>query len=186
MWRALIPTFVLAACAAPSAVQSPMVVAPAPIASPSPPPAAPTTSPERPVMHAGMKQRPLGDAAVPFASYLNAMHNRIHPEFADKELVAMDALPHRDPRSDIKLATRVELVVSADDGHLVKVSIVEASGVSAFDVAVLASIQRAQPFGRAPGAIASADGNVYVAWSFHRDPVYSCSTMHARPYLLGP
>ena len=31
-------------------------------------------------------------AVTPFAQYLGKMHNRIHPEFADKELTRMDAL----------------------------------------------------------------------------------------------
>lgn len=187
MRRALTLSLVVAACE----VQRPTVVAPATTASPPTAPiasssvsSAPPTA--APILHAGMRVRPLDGAAVPFASYLNAMHNRIHPEFADRELAAMDKLPPLDPLSDIKLMTRIEMVLSATDGHLVKVSVVKASGLTAFDVAVLASVHRAQPFGGAPEAIASADGNVYVEWAFHRDPIMSCSTMHSRPYLLGP
>ncbi len=47
------------------------------------------------------------------------------------------------------------------------------------------AVHRAQPFGPAPGAIVSPDGNVYLHWEFHRDEVYACSTMHARPFLLN-
>jgi hypothetical protein len=46
-------------------------------------------------------------------------------------------------------------------------------------------VHRAQPFGPAPGAIVSADGNVYLHWEFHRDEVFACSTMHARPFMLN-
>jgi hypothetical protein len=31
----------------------------------------------------------------------------------------------------------------------------------------------------------SPDGNVYLHWEFHRDEVYACSTMNARPFLLN-
>jgi hypothetical protein len=46
-------------------------------------------------------------------------------------------------------------------------------------------VQRASPFGPAPSAIISPDGNVYLHWEFHRDEVYACSTMNARPFLLN-
>ena len=46
-------------------------------------------------------------------------------------------------------------------------------------------LRSAQPFGPAPGAIVSADGNVYLHWEFHRDEVFACSTMNARPFLLN-
>ena len=63
--------------------------------------------------------------------------------------------------------------------------IVKTSGITAFDIAALDSVDRAQPFGPAPSAIVSADGNVYLHWEFHRDEVYACSTMNARPFLLN-
>ena len=71
------------------------------------------------------------------------------------------------------------------DGHVVKMGIVKTSGVTAFDIAALDSVQRASPFGPAPSAIVSPDGNVYLHWEFHRDEVYACSTMNARPYMLN-
>jgi hypothetical protein len=63
--------------------------------------------------------------------------------------------------------------------------VVKTSGITAFDIAALDSVQRAQPFGPAPGAIVSPDGNVYLHWEFHRDEVFACSTMHARPFMLN-
>ena len=41
------------------------------------------------------------------------------------------------------------------------------------------------PFGKPPKAIVSPDGNVYFHWEFHRDPVFACSTMNARPFMLN-
>ena len=52
-------------------------------------------------------QRPLNGAAVAFASYLNRMHNRIHPEFTDKVLAKLDTLPPNHPMNDNKLITRL-------------------------------------------------------------------------------
>ena len=63
--------------------------------------------------------------------------------------------------------------------------IVRTSGITAFDIAALDAVDRAQPFGPAPSAIVSPDGNVYLHWEFHRDEVFACSTMGARPFILN-
>jgi outer membrane biosynthesis protein TonB len=60
---------------------------------------------------------------------------------------------------------------------------VKTSGITAFDIAALDSVQRASPFGTAPSAIVSPDGRVYLHWEFHRDD-YACSTINARPFML--
>lgn len=130
-------------------------------------------------------QTALNTAAVPFASYLNTIHNRIHPIFADSFLGSLDNLPKTHPLNDTKLVTRLEVVVSPKEGRIVKLGVVKTSGITAFDIAALDAVHRAQPFGPAPGAIVSPDGNVYLHWEFHRDEVYACSTMHARPFLLN-
>jgi TonB family protein len=129
-------------------------------------------------------QTALNTAAVPFATYLNGMHNRIHPIFADSFLGSLDALPKDNPLNDQKLITRLEIVVTKD-GHLVRMGVVKTSGVTAFDIAALDSVQRASPFGPAPSAIVSPDGRVYLHWEFHRDEVFACSTMNARPFMLN-
>jgi TonB family protein len=129
-------------------------------------------------------QTALNTAAVPFATYLNAMHNRIHPIFADSFLASLDSLPATHVLNDQHLITRLEIVLTRD-GHLVKMGVVKTSGVTAFDIAALDSVQRASPFGQAPGAIISRDGQVYLHWEFHRDEVYACSTMNARPFMLN-
>lgn len=130
-------------------------------------------------------QTALNTAAVPFATYLNTIHNRIHPLFADSFLGSLGGLPKTHPMNDPKLNTRLEIVVSPKEGRIVKLGIVKTSGITAFDVAALDSVHRAQPFGPAPTAIISADGNVYLHWEFHRDEVFACSTMHARPFMLN-
>lgn len=129
-------------------------------------------------------QTALNTAAVPFASYLNTIHNRIHPIFADSFLGSLDSLPKSHPMNDPKILTKLEIVVSPKEGRIVKMGIVKTSGITAFDIAALDSVHRAQPFGPAPGAIVSPDGNVYLHWEFHRDEVFACSTMHARPFML--
>lgn len=130
-------------------------------------------------------QTALNTAAVPFATYLNTIHNRIHPLFAESYLDSLDNLPKNHPMNDPKLITKIEIVVSPKEGRIVKMGVVKTSGITAFDIAALDSVHRAQPFGPAPGAIVSADGNVYLHWEFHRDAVFACSTMHAFPFMLN-
>jgi TonB family protein len=104
----------------------------------------------------------------PFASYLNGMHNRIHPIFADGVPRIARQLPPTHPMNDKHLVTRLEIVLTRE-GHLKKMGVVKTSGITAFDIAALDAVDRAQPFGPAPSAIISADGNVYLHWEFHRD-----------------
>jgi TonB family protein len=129
-------------------------------------------------------QTSLNTARVPFASYLNGMHNRIHPIFADGFLESLDTLPPSHPMNDQHLVTRLEIVLTKE-GHLRRMGIVKTSGLTAFDIAALDAIDRAQPFGPAPSAIISPDGNVYLHWEFHRDEVFACSTQGAMPFILN-
>jgi TonB family protein len=129
-------------------------------------------------------QTALNAAQSPFASYLNGMHNRIHPIFADSFLESLDSLPPNHPMNDKHLVARLEIVLTKQ-GHLKKMGVVRTSGITAFDVAALDAVDRAQPFGPVPTAIVSADGNVYLHWEFHRDQIYACSTMGARPFILN-
>lgn len=130
-------------------------------------------------------QTALNAARVPFATYLNTIHNRIHPIFADSFLGSLDGLPSSHPLANPRLVTHLEIVVGPKNGEIVKMGVVKASGVTAFDVAALDSVKRASPFGPAPSAIVSTDGNVYLHWEFHRDEVFACSTMNARPFMLN-
>ncbi len=128
-------------------------------------------------------QRVLTTTAVCWAAYLNEMHKRIHPLFTDSFLASLDTRPSGDPINDAKLTTRVEVVLT-EDGHIQQMGVVRSSGLTEFDVAVLDSIDRAQPFGPTPDVIVSDDGLACLQWEFRRNEVYACSTMGARPYLL--
>jgi TonB family protein len=83
------------------------------------------------------------------------------------------------------LVVRVEITVSGTDGRIVRMGVVRSSGVASFDVAALDAFEQAAPFGPPPLDILSTDGNVYVHWELHRDPVFACSTINARPYLIS-
>lgn len=126
----------------------------------------------------------LNTARSPFAVYLNDVHNRIHPIFADTFLVSLDQLPSSHPLNVPDLVTHAEIVLSSLDGSLVKAGIVKSSGVTAFDVNALEAVLHASPFGQPPAVIVSFDGNVYLHWEFYRNPYYACSTYFAHPYLL--
>ena len=125
----------------------------------------------------------LNAAQAPFATYLNTIHNRIHPIFAEEYLASLDSLS-RSHQLNQDLITHLEIVVSRDSGKVVRLGVTKTSGATAFDIAALASVDRAGPFGRAPDIIGSPDGNVYLHWEFHRDPHDACTTRNARPFIL--
>ncbi len=109
----------------------------------------------------------------------------MHPWFADRYLVALDKRPKGDPLSNDQLSVSLEIAL-AIDGHIARIGVVRSSGIAEFDAAALESFARAAPFGPVPPAITSADGNVWMRWDMRRDEVFACSTMNARPYLVGP
>ncbi len=125
----------------------------------------------------------LNTARSPFAAYINAVHNRIHPIFAERFLDSLDQLPSDHPLNRQDLSTYMELVINPADGSLVTQGIVKPSGVTAFDVNALEAVYQASPFGPAPSAIISYDGRVYLHWEFHRKRWIACGTFNAHPYL---
>ena len=127
-------------------------------------------------------QTALRTASSPFAAYLTAMHRRIHRLFADGFIEGLAAAPANSPLNDQSLVTTVEIVLQRD-GRLHRLGVARTSGNMAFDVAALNSVRRAAPFGGAPDAIVSGDGNVYVRWRFHRDE-NACGTWNAEPYII--
>lgn len=129
------------------------------------------------------KLRPIGAAAVPFAMYLNKIHRKLHPQFADSFLAALDELPRAHHLQQPSLATTVGLIIRGRDGHVLRRSVLRSSGSTAFDISALSAIDLASPFAAAPVAIHSPDGNVYIHWELRRDQM-ACSTMQAHPYLL--
>lgn len=129
-------------------------------------------------------QTALNTAAAPFASYLNRIHNRLHPIFAVNYLGFLDGLPGSAGLHDKDMKTNLEIVLSQSNGSIVKMGVTRTSGVTAFDISALESVQRASPFGAPPSSIVSPDGNVYLHWEFHRNPLFACSTYFARPYII--
>jgi TonB-like protein len=129
-------------------------------------------------------QTALNTAGVPFAAYLNRIHNRLHPIFAVNYLGFLDGLPGSAGLHDNEMKTNLEIVLSQANGSIVKMGVTHTSGVTAFDISALESVQRASPFGAPPAAIVSPDGNVYLHWEFHRNPLLACSTYFARPYII--
>ena len=129
-------------------------------------------------------QTALNTARVPFANYLNHIHNRLHPIFADTFLASLDSLPSTHPMNRQDMSSHLEIVLNPADGRIVQMGVTKTSGVTAFDIGALESVQRASPFGPAPPEIVSPNGNVYLHWEFHRNPYYACSTYFARPYII--
>jgi len=129
-------------------------------------------------------QTALNAARVPFASYLNTIHNKLHPIFADAFLDSLDSLPANHQLNGQALRTDLEVVVDKDSGKIVKMGVVRTSGVSAFDLAALEAMERASPFGKADPSIVSGDGRVYLHWEFHRQREIACGTVNARPFKL--
>ena len=128
-------------------------------------------------------QTALNTARIAFAGYLNAIHNRIHPLFADTFLSSLDSLPATHPMNDQRLSTEVEMVLNQESGGIVRIGVTKSSGITIFDAAVLEAITLAAPYGAPPRDIVSPDCNVYVHWEFHRN-TEACSTFNARPFLL--
>jgi TonB family protein len=119
------------------------------------------------------------------AAFVNGMHARIHALFADWFLDSLDDRRSTEPLHDRHLFVRLEIVI-APDGRIQRIGVVQSSGFTEFDIGALDSVQRAAPFDPPPAQAQSADGNVYLHWDLHRDPVFACSTMNVRRFLLEP
>lgn len=126
----------------------------------------------------------LNAAHAPFASYLNNIHNRIHPVFAARFLPSLDNLPADHPANRPGTSTHLEIILNPEDGRIVRMGVTKASGTTVFDVNALEAVQKASPFGAAPPSIVSPDGHVYLHWEFHRNPEHACHTYFARPLML--
>lgn len=133
-------------------------------------------------------QTALNTARVPFAAYLNQIHQRLHDVFAHGFLGHLEQLPDKHPLNNRNMSTHIEIALSREDGRIVKMGVTKSSGVTAFDVGALESVSKAAPYGPPPGSIVSSDGNVYLHWEFHRNRDYACSTYFARPFIIdaGP
>jgi hypothetical protein len=122
----------------------------------------------------------LNAAASPFATYIAAVHRRIHREFADNFLrsLPIGGSPYQDPT----LMTKLEIVLNRD-GSVHRVGVVRSSGLLPFDFGAFNSVLRAQPYPPPPSSILSGDGRVYFHWGFYRNQ-RQCGTFNAEPYIL--
>lgn len=124
----------------------------------------------------------LNAARVPWATYLNTIHNRIHPLFGDRELDSMDKTQDK-MFADQKMFAVAEIVLEPNTGRVVRRGIMKGSGSTAFDLIVVKTIDAAGPYGKAPDAVVSPDGKVYLHWEFHRNHFDACSTRNAFPIM---
>lgn len=122
----------------------------------------------------------LNAAASPFATYLAAVHRRIHREFADRFLRSLPI--GGSPYQDATLMTKLEIVLNRD-GSVHRVGVVHSSGLLPFDFGAFNSVLRAQPYPPAPSSILSGDGRVYFHWGFYRNQ-RQCGTFNAEPYII--
>jgi hypothetical protein len=122
----------------------------------------------------------LNAAASPFATYIAAVHRRIHQEFADRFLrsLPIGGSPYQDPM----LMTKLEIVLNRD-GSVHRIGVVRSSGLLPFDFGAFNSVLRGQPYAPAPSSILSGDGRVYFHWGFYRNQ-RQCGTFNAEPYIL--
>jgi hypothetical protein len=130
-------------------------------------------------------QTALNSARAPFATYINSIHNKIHPIFAEEFLDSLEGLPADHMLNQRTLATSLEIVLDKDTGSVLKMGVTRHSGATPFDLAALDAVKRASPFGKPPSSILSTDGKVYLHWEFHRIRETACSTVNAKPYILN-
>ncbi len=123
----------------------------------------------------------LNAAASPFATYIAAVHRRIHQEFADRFLrsLPIGGSPYQDPT----LMTKLEIVLNRD-GSVHRVGVVRSSGLLPFDFGAFNSVLRGQPYPPPPDSILSGDGRVYFHWGFYRNQ-RQCGTFNAEPYIIA-
>ncbi|WP_437575182.1 energy transducer TonB family protein [Sorangium sp. So ce887] len=120
---------------------------------------------------------------VPFALYINSMHDRIHYVFEEELAAAGEAYPELRGAAD--MAVLLEIAVNQGDGRLARLGVARSSDSVVFDVVALEAVRRAAPFDAPPQLLVSPGGKVYIHWMFHSDPYQACATFNARPFLLA-
>jgi TonB family protein len=110
----------------------------------------------------------LSTISDPFAAYIHALHNKIHPlwsgylswlEFADGPGGAL---------ADPTLMVELEYIIRAD-GTVDEVNIVRGSGETMFDAQAIDVLWAIGPHDPPPSTMISPTGFVYIHWEFHRD-----------------
>jgi TonB family protein len=105
----------------------------------------------------------------PEATYLTAVHARIHGRWSDNFLrLITEKLELNNPLNVPDRSAEVDLVI-ATDGQLVSSQISRSSGFPGFDDAVLEIVRDAVPYPRPPVEVRSDDGATRLHWLFARD-----------------
>lgn len=126
-------------------------------------------------------QTALNAAASPFASYIAAVHRRMHRSFAERFIHNLP-VGASNPFNDMSLRTKLEIVFNGD-GSIDRVGIVNTSGLLPFDYGAFNAVMRGQPYPAPPSSILSGNGKVYIHWSFYRN-ARQCGTFNAEPFIL--
>lgn len=133
-----------------------------------------------PEVRAG-NQTALNAAASPFASYIAAVHRRMHRTFAGRFIANLPP-GGSNPFNDMSLRTKLEIVFNPD-GSIDRVGIVNTSGLLPFDYGAYNAVMGGQPYPAPPSSIQSGNGKVYLHWSFYRN-ARQCGTFNAEPFIL--
>jgi TonB family protein len=127
-------------------------------------------------------QTALNTRAAPFAAFIARMHRNIHELWGFGFLEDLESKPSSYPLNNPALATKLEIVLNGD-GTIAKITIVQASGLTQFDVAAIDAVYSAGPFPDPPREIRSGNGKIYIHWAFHRDE-RQCATSGVDYYIL--
>jgi TonB family protein len=127
-------------------------------------------------------QTALNTRAAPFAAFVARMHRSIHKLWGFGALEDWDEMGSSSPLNNPNLLTTLEIVLNAD-GTVDKVTVVRASGYTAYDLAAIDTAFQAGPYPDPPRAIRSSNGKIYVHWRFYRDE-RQCATSGVDYFIL--
>jgi TonB family protein len=128
-------------------------------------------------------QTALNTRAAPFAVFIARMHRSIHALWGFQQLEDWDELPSSSPLNNQNLLTVLEIALNPD-GTVDKITIVRASGYLPYDTAAIDTAFTAGPYPEPPREIRSANGKIYVHWSFYRDG-RQCSPAYVDYFILN-
>lgn len=120
-----------------------------------------------------------------YASYVGLIHHKIHERWANNYLIDLDLHePGGSPMNNPQLNTKLEFVISAQDGTVESVNIVRSSGQLRFDAQAIAIAHQIGPHPNPPPALVSPNGKVYMHWNFWRDQ-RQCGPFGASVFIVN-
>ena len=118
--------------------------------------------------------------AAAHASYIARMHRSIHARWAERFIPRVSRNFSRGHElNDMSLVTVVEIVIDAEAQEVVEVVRVQPSGSDMFDAEALRISREIEDVSDPPPSIVSADGKIYIHWTFWRDQ-RRCGTFGVR------